>query len=84
MIPKIRQRRLRAISIQEAIEKSQRLLSQYWKNCNLIAPYLFRILVTLILFSSIVDTRRFYKFSMRMNILCSIKIKTYKSYFIIL
>ena len=34
----IKQRRLRAITLQEAIEKSTILPLQYWKISNLIAP----------------------------------------------
>ena len=52
LIPKIKQRRLRAITLQRAIENIPILLSKFWKTNNLkVHQNLFRILGAPIIYS---------------------------------
>ena len=51
LMPKIKQRKLRALTLKGAIEKSPIFLLQYWREKMLIAPKIVKILGAPIIFS---------------------------------
>ena len=51
----MKQRRLKALTLQQTLEKRPILVLQYWKKDNFIAPQLFSILVAPIILLSTVN-----------------------------